>query len=330
MYINPSALPALGFTGVGLYGHFNLDWTVHVWDSDLERGISSLKFRQYGGTNTVRRRDLFTKLSTLSLTYRLTRATSSRMRYFALAVGVVTALDTLTFILVTIFSCSPVSDFWTLSFAPQKCVDERAHLVSGSIVNTFTDFLIVLLPAPLRLIVALLFGGGFLASVAGAVRTYFTYVFVSSPSVDLTWNAYYVTLTGAIELNVGIISMRLGACHQAILWPLFPWLVHSGSHPAETAEPNPGISAKSLTVFIINDTDSEMYLVPRPAYAVAVAAPNLNKPLPKPPIPLAELDRGTSWYKQASPVQSLTPGAVDEHMTRPRPSRGVPSAWLDV
>ncbi len=110
---------------------------------------------------------------------------------------------------------SPVSDFWTVSFTPQRCINEAAHLVSGSVINTFTDFFIVLLPVPIvmrlnlprrqRIIVYMLFAGGILAGIAGVVRTYVTYLFISSSNGDLTWYAYYVMVSGAVALHLGIV-----------------------------------------------------------------------------------------------------------------------------
>ena len=111
---------------------------------------------------------------------------------------------------------SPVSAYWTLSFTEQKCIDEETHVLAAGIINTVTDFLIVLLPIKTvkdlklpkkqRVVVYLLFTGGFLASIAGAVRTYFTWRLTSSPDHDITWNAYYVMLLGSLELFVGIVS----------------------------------------------------------------------------------------------------------------------------
>lgn len=110
---------------------------------------------------------------------------------------------------------SPVADYWTLSLTPQKCINEEVHLLAAGIINTTTDFLIVLLPVPTvfglnlpfkqLLIVQGLFTGGVLASVAGAVRTYFTWVMTTSADHDITWNAYIVILLSSLELYIGIV-----------------------------------------------------------------------------------------------------------------------------
>jgi len=77
-----------------------------------------------------------------------------------------------------------------------------------------TDFLIVLLPirtvlalklpVKQRIVVYLLFTGGLLATAAGAVRTYVT--FLMGKNNDATWDGYLVVLTSSVELYIGIVS----------------------------------------------------------------------------------------------------------------------------
>jgi len=115
-----------------------------------------------------------------------------------------------------------VADYWTISSEPQHCIDEAAHLLAAGIINTTLDFVIVLLPLKVvmdlkipfrqRLIVYSLFSGGILASTAGAVRTYFTWVMTTTPDFDVTWNAYLVVLTSVLELYIGIVRPPTTRC----------------------------------------------------------------------------------------------------------------------
>lgn len=110
----------------------------------------------------------------------------------------------------------PVSDYWTLSFVPQKCINEELHLLAAGCINTTTDFLIVILPIPyvvrLRLprkqqiIIVSLFTGGLFVTAAGAVRTYVFHITLTDPNRDLTWNAYIIIIVSALELYIGIVS----------------------------------------------------------------------------------------------------------------------------
>jgi hypothetical protein len=111
---------------------------------------------------------------------------------------------------------SPISDYWTLSLTPQNCFDEEKHLLVSGILGTTTDFTIVLLPIKtatglrsnmrLRLIIYILFACGFMASIAGIVRTYYCFWLTASPDLDYTWNTYPAVLFASVELYLGIVS----------------------------------------------------------------------------------------------------------------------------
>ena len=110
----------------------------------------------------------------------------------------------------------PVSDYWTLSIEPQNCIDEKTHLVAANVINTITDFIVVLLPIKTtlglelpvkqRVIVIGLFGAGLVASSAGIARTYFTWILTTAADRDTTWNAWAAWLASVIELHLGIVS----------------------------------------------------------------------------------------------------------------------------
>ena len=96
----------------------------------------------------------------------------------------------------------------------QNCISEPAHLLAAGIINTSTDFVVVILPIPTvwrlkfagreQVILVLLFGIGFMVSIAGCVRTVYTYQ--ASVSNDRTWAIYPVWLSSCVELYVGIVS----------------------------------------------------------------------------------------------------------------------------
>lgn len=159
-----------------------------------------------------------TKLSVLALVHRVTAAGRSRTRHVVVALAAIIAVDGLIFIVVTIFQCQPISDYWTPSLTPQRCINEAAHLLAAGIINTVADFIVVVvpirtvlslsLPLPQRVAVAVLFAAGLLATAAGAVRTYFTWVIFASEDRDVSWHAADAFLTAVIELYVGIVSRR--------------------------------------------------------------------------------------------------------------------------
>ena len=64
------------------------------------------------------------------------------------------------------------------------------------------------LPFRQRLIVSILFGAGFVVCFAGVVRTVYMYR-VTDGYYDVTWDAYPVWLSTAIELYIGIVCTSI-------------------------------------------------------------------------------------------------------------------------
>jgi hypothetical protein len=59
------------------------------------------------------------------------------------------------------------------------------------------------------IIVNMLFAAGFLASIAGVIRTYFTWVMTTTQDYDVTWHAYAAWLSSSVELYVGVVRCPL-------------------------------------------------------------------------------------------------------------------------
>jgi hypothetical protein len=112
---------------------------------------------------------------------------------------------------------SPVSDYWTFSVAPQNCINEGAHILAAGIINTCSDFCVVLIPIPVvmklklplrqRIVCALLFGAGFIVCIAGGFRI--AYMYQLNTTYDKTWLAFPTWICGTIELYLGIVSLLL-------------------------------------------------------------------------------------------------------------------------
>ncbi len=82
-----------------------------------------------------------------------------------------------------------------------------------SIINTATDWLVVLLPIKTALslnlaprhvkVIIFLFGIGITASIAGAVRSYYSWKLTVAD--DYMWVYWEVWFSSTIELNLGIV-----------------------------------------------------------------------------------------------------------------------------
>lgn len=63
-------------------------------------------------------------------------------------VGVITLAVAITFIIVTVFSCAPVSHFWTQwqGVSKGKCNNINAQTIVSGVINIVQDFTILFLP----------------------------------------------------------------------------------------------------------------------------------------------------------------------------------------
>lgn len=160
----------------------------------------------------------FTRLSLLTFYYRLVQ--DSTMRTFRWVLHISTFINTMTlpfFVIVTIFQCSPIRAFWTYPVLPdQKCISEGKLTLGCGIFNTFLDLLTTMIPVPLiiklqlplkrRLGAVVLVSLGLIVTVAGALRSYFTWQSLLE-SYDETWYCYGIWLAAAVEIDLGVVSL---------------------------------------------------------------------------------------------------------------------------
>jgi hypothetical protein len=168
----------------------------------------------------------------LFLTRRILTTGYEKLRGAIAVVMVLMTVACVVFVFVVIFQCRyfprfalisrmvlrisrPVAAYWTFSPTPQKCIDEKTHLLFQGITNIVSDFFTVMIPIPIvlklnlplrqRMLVALLFGAAFVVCFAGVVRTYYFYRLTVGYH-DITWDAFPVWISSAIELYIGIVS----------------------------------------------------------------------------------------------------------------------------
>ncbi|EJT81982.1 hypothetical protein GGTG_01956 [Gaeumannomyces tritici R3-111a-1] len=214
-------VPTTGYAIGGIYQELVLKGDRHIWDFPIENSEAAFKLSLahlllFCGATTL------TKLSMLALIHRITTAAGDRTgRMLTGALAAVVALDGVVFLVVELTQCRPLSLYWTPSIRRQDCINESAHLLAAGVINTVTDLLIVLLPVrtvlnldlPRRqlLVVQALLGGGILATVAGAVRTKYTWSVFTAPDFDVTWRLHLVISLSAVELYLGIVCASLAA-----------------------------------------------------------------------------------------------------------------------
>ncbi|KAK8138345.1 hypothetical protein PG984_001725 [Apiospora sp. TS-2023a] len=220
-------VPALAFTIIGIVGERKLGWGRHIWDVPPGDSATSLKtsiltFRSLATLMLFDAATSLTKLSMLAMLYKLTSASADRrMNIVIMALAALISLNAFIFVIVEVFQCRPLSDYWTPTAGQQNCIDEGTHLEAAGIINTVSDFILVFLPIRTvvglklpwkqRIIVLLLFSAGFLACIAGIVRVYFTAISVNDTNFDRTWNAWANWIASVVELSLAIICASIPA-----------------------------------------------------------------------------------------------------------------------
>ncbi|TEY80334.1 hypothetical protein BOTCAL_0039g00310 [Botryotinia calthae] len=209
-------VPSTAFAVLAVLANRKFHFNRHVWDVPLSQitfGLQYVIIIQIVFTLA----QTLTKCSMLALYYRIL-SSGQRFKIITIAAAIIIAIQGLIFIIVTIFQCRPPSHYWLITFAPQpECINETVHVTVAGAINTITDFIVVIFPIPKmlqlqmsrrqRAIITVLFAAGFSVCVAGAVRSYYTYVELVSP--DMTWNTYHVWISATVELYVGIIGASI-------------------------------------------------------------------------------------------------------------------------
>ncbi|KAM0334020.1 hypothetical protein ACHAQA_001040 [Verticillium albo-atrum] len=281
------------FTVIGLIASEHYGWGTHVWDVRPRLFPGSLKL----ALSSFVMFDLatsFTKLSMLALIHRLACQTSKTIRWIVIILMVLISANGLSFLLVSLLQCRPLYHYWKLSLEPVNCtVDEAAHLLAGGIINTSTDFFVVVLPLAIVLrlrregklcprqvtIVSILFAAGFVACAASAARVYFTHLMTSSRDRDLSWHAWLTWLASSIELFVGIIAASVPAT-KPFFARYLPQLINSASLArSRSASKSPSArSASSEKDAPRRDSLSTIHEVEEDVFNRPVLTPDFSEP----------------------------------------------------
>ncbi|EFR00141.1 integral membrane protein [Nannizzia gypsea CBS 118893] len=219
IFIIAAALPTLGCGIITTTAAITLGWNRHIYDVPIWQLILGLRL-------TMLLECLFatgctlTKLSLLFFTRKIMKGSGSPALQWTVVINIwIVAIELVIFILVVVFTCRPVSLYWKLSILPQNCINESAHLLASGAINTATDIIVIVLPIPSvlslslpvrqRIVLILLFGAGFGVCIAGGVRAYYTYRL--NIAHDKTWEAYYLWISGTVELYVGVIGASVAS-----------------------------------------------------------------------------------------------------------------------
>ncbi|PQE03809.1 integral membrane protein [Rutstroemia sp. NJR-2017a BBW] len=213
-----AVLPTTACAVLGILADNLWQWNRHVWDLSPDDVVFGLKM-------SIVLECLFglavacTKISLLILVMRVMSRGTGVLKQLAIAGIIVVACEAIAFEAVIINNCTPISDYWKLSFSPQNCIDERTHILASGIINTLTDFFVFFLPIPTvfslpipirqQVMLSLLFAAGLVVCASGTVRIYYAYLATSN--YDRTWYSFPLWISSVLELYIGIICTALPA-----------------------------------------------------------------------------------------------------------------------
>ncbi|ESZ92858.1 hypothetical protein SBOR_6766 [Sclerotinia borealis F-4128] len=165
---------------IALLAQDRWSWNRHIWDVTPD-------YAEFGLKISILLECLFglavgfTKISLLILVMRVMSRGTGLLKNLAIAMIVIVACEAIAFDLVIINNCSPISDYWKISFSPQNCINERTHLLTSAIINTCSDFFVFFLPIPTvfslpipfrqQFMLFLLFAAGLVVCAAGVICT---------------------------------------------------------------------------------------------------------------------------------------------------------------
>ncbi|KAK5171718.1 uncharacterized protein LTR77_003354 [Saxophila tyrrhenica] len=190
-------------------------WNRHIYDIPFD-WIERANIIAFIAKLTFTFAATFIRLSLICFYYRLVKDSGIRWFNWVLHASVLWTLAVgITFICLGIWLCSPVESYWIF---PQMdgatCIDEGKTMLGAGVVNTVSDLWVTIVPIPLimqlrmplkqRMGVCVLLCLGMIVTIAGALRTYFTWKSLMD-SWDETWHAYSLWICAAVELDIGLI-----------------------------------------------------------------------------------------------------------------------------
>ncbi|KAF2828245.1 hypothetical protein CC86DRAFT_267094, partial [Ophiobolus disseminans] len=201
----------------------------HVWDVELDYFPTQRKFVMVIYILYSLASGLI-KLSVLLFYRRLSsRAVSTTFRWIMRGTMFIIAGYTIAFVLIPIFSCSPISAFWDQvdfekRFRPggykYSCINEGADVVANGIASTVQDFIVATLPAILcwnlqmsrhqKVALYSIFAISYTTVGVGAMRTYTSYR-IFFQTYDVTWVSSDTWLWSLLELHIGLMCANAPA-----------------------------------------------------------------------------------------------------------------------
>ncbi|KAI9776643.1 MAG: hypothetical protein M1839_009449 [Geoglossum umbratile] len=229
LFIGLALIPTIGLAICVCLAVTKYSWDIHIWDVPPKHVVPSRKI-SFATQFLFMWASSLVKLSILSFYRRMSTAVSRKS--FSRVVWI-----TITFVVCFHFSVvislvasctwvspsplaegpsadnarpySPVRSSWDITIPDHHCFNQRAFKMSSTVINTLTDFVIILIPLP--------------TVPSGLIRTYYAHIIVNV-TYDVTWVGFTMWVYIAVEVDVAMICASAPA-----LKPLFKYYIDPSS-----------------------------------------------------------------------------------------------------
>ncbi|KFZ10515.1 hypothetical protein V501_05162 [Pseudogymnoascus sp. VKM F-4519 (FW-2642)] len=236
-------IPTVGIAALLILTETKFRWFRHIWDVPLDE-ITGRQYHSWIVQLLFVISTTFSKLSAVLL-YKRVIAGVSRPAFLYIINAAIAAqtLYGVTFVLLMILQCRPISSYWLQFSYPDPYTEKFSCLYEGSVpfsnacISVVTDFFAAMLPMFLFLQLQMpkrdkyglgaIFGVGFIVCICGIIRSVLVY-HIFYQSFDVTWLSHDLWAWTYVETNLLVICSAIPPMRV-----LFKRLVgHSKSHSA--------------------------------------------------------------------------------------------------
>ncbi|KAJ6263710.1 hypothetical protein Dda_2280 [Drechslerella dactyloides] len=187
----------------------------HIWDLKQDQ-VNKVRIWSFATQLTFTWSVSLTKFSILLFYLRFCTTTSFERAIYASMAFLGAWLITWTFLII--FQCVPISAYWRLPKAGDKCItlQNELHLLHGC-TNLFTDILVLLLPVPIvwtlqmpmrqKLMLVGVFTLGIIAPLSAILRL--IYIQRATMSWDASWWCFELWIYTSLETHVAIVCASI-------------------------------------------------------------------------------------------------------------------------
>ncbi|KFX89550.1 hypothetical protein O988_08594 [Pseudogymnoascus sp. VKM F-3808] len=217
-------IPTVGIAGLLILTETKFRWFRHIWDVPFGE-IAGRQYHSWVVQVLFVISTTFSKLSAVLL-YKRVIAGVSRPAFLYIINAAIAAqtLYGITFVLLMLLQCRPISSYWLQFSYPNLyeekffCLYEGLVPISNACISVVTDFFATMLPMFLFLQLQMpkrdkyglgaIFGVGFIVCICGIIRSVLVY-HIFYQSFDVTWLSHDLWAWTYVETNLLVICSAI-------------------------------------------------------------------------------------------------------------------------